>query len=64
MTNERPTKKLPVIKSTTYSVTNRRDAIGVTVDDNEVTISMQGQTITTTKTNARRLVAMLLEKLG
>jgi hypothetical protein len=63
VTNDRPTKKLPVIKSTTYSVTNRRD-VGVTVDDNEVTIAVHGQTITTTRNNARRLVAMLLEKLG
>ena len=65
VTNDRPTKRLPPVKPTTYSVTNRRDnVLEVNVADNTVTIVVDGSSLTMSKTNARRLVARLLEKLG
>ena len=65
MNDSRPTKKLPRINSTTYSVMMRRDAIlEVTVDKSDVTIVTSDQSMTMSKNTARRLVAILLEKLG
>lgn len=60
----RPTKKLPPVKSTTYSMTTKRDSIEVTVDDADVTIAVHGQSMRMPKNTARKLVAALLEKLG
>jgi hypothetical protein len=65
MNESRPTKKLPRINSTTYSVTMRREApLEVTVDAGNVTIVTSDQSMTMSKNTARRLVATLLEKLG
>lgn len=61
----RPTKRLPRIKATTYSVTHRREAmLEVTVEGEHVSIVMKDGAMTMSKNNARRLVAMLLERLG
>ncbi len=66
MTDSRPTKKLPRIKSTTYSVTMRRESmVNVAIDaEDVVTVTVADQSMTMSKNAARKLVAALLEKLG